>query len=209
MKNQWKELQRKTQKHSSGGRRRGIYIPYSYEHKSATDLTWCGDFYFWLNGIRYTVTFVHPRMKYKDECGSMAWNQLQPTYPKSKTIWHTYATKKLGKSRKKATLFTAEETNKEALDAWYKQLWELEAEIVKDVGNGVRVQPSVSVVSWNWAKNIDICVPYEILTHEQAVFFTNMVKEMYKSGELYNWVDKMKAVCYSADNWNKENSTSL
>lgn len=202
MKNKFKERQKITQRLAGKGRSKGVYLPHCYDNKKETDLTWWDDMYFWLNGIRYTITFVHPRMRYKDTCDEIVWDKLYPSRPDSETKWNVYKTKKLGKSRKKAVLFTMEDTNEEAISAWHKQLWEEEAKYVKE--SDVVVKPSVRVVSWNHAKNIDICIPYEILCKQQALFVVEMIKEHYRAGTLYEWVDKMKAVKYDKDSWNKE-----
>jgi len=202
MKNKFKEKQKITQRLAGKGRSKGFYLPHCYEHKQQSDLTYWDDLIFWLNGIRYVVTFVHPRMKYQDACNDVSWKKLRPSRPESETKWNVYKTKKLGKSRKKAVLFTMEDTNEEALNAWHKQLWEEEAKYVKE--SDIVVKPHVRVVSWNHAKNIDICIPYEILSEEQAMFVIEMIKEHYKSGTLYEWVAKMKAIKYNKDCWNKE-----
>jgi hypothetical protein len=143
-------------------------------------------------------------MKYKDECEQIVWDRLYPSYPKNTVEWKPYSTKKLGKSRKKVVGFTMEDSNKEEMDKWHKELWEQQEAFLKDKENGVVARPSVRVEWWNYSKGIEVCVPYSVTNYEEAEFFVLLVRNMYVSGRLYEWVDKMQAITYDVNNWNEE-----
>lgn len=202
MRNKYKEHQRKTQRLNGKGQRKGWYCPYDLSGKTETSLTWWCDMSFYLNGIRYSITFVHPRLKYQDTCELIVWDKLYPSYPKNEVTSKVCKYKKLGKSRKKSFLYTFEDSNKEALDTWHAILWKEEAEYLKV--SDIVITPSVSVKWWDYSKNIDICIPYEVNSEEGAKFLTEMIKEHYKAGTLYQWVNGMCALEYSRNDWNRE-----
>lgn len=204
MKNKMMEAKKQRMLSAAKGQRKGIFILHCYEEKTPDSLTWWDDFSFHLNGIRHTVCFIHPRMKYKDECEKIVWDKLYPSYPKNDVAWKPYSTKKLGNSRKKITGFTMEDSNKEAMNAWHKNLWEQQEGFLVNKDNGVVARPSVRVEWWNYSKGIEICVPYSITSYEEAEFFVLLVRSMYASGRLYEWVDKMQAITYDVNNWNTE-----
>lgn len=207
MKNPVKEKQRMSQKHHGHGRRKGFQTYYDYSYRSENHtLTWYDDLYFWLNGIRYFVAFVHSRMAYKDECSEIVWDKLYPSRPDNQKKFIPYKTKKLGKSRKKTILYQWEDNNKEELDIWHQKLW-IEEDVFPRISD-VCITPSVSVEWLQRSKMIKLCVPYEILSEESALFFADMVKNHYKSGTLYEWVAKMKTLKYTKDDWNKEQNSA-
>lgn len=204
MKNKTMEAKKQRMLLAAKGQRKGFYIPHCYNEKTPDSLTWWDDFSFYLNGIRYAVCFIHPRMKYKDECEQIVWDKLYPSYPNNTVEWKPYSTKKLGKSRKKVVGFTMEDSNKDEMEKWHKELWEQQEAFLKDEKNGVVVRPSVCVEWWNHCKGIEICVPYSITSEENAKFFVEMVKGIYKRGLLHEWVDKMQAITYDVSNWKDE-----
>ncbi len=217
MKNKQQEFKRKLHK-LEGGRqhpyRKGdYYLPHCYEH-STSSLTYWSDFYFWLNGTRYSVTFTHPRCDYEDKVKEIVDN-LVP-FPKECSLFGSAVPsyKKVGNSRKKVAYYTSiNQADRDALYTEYIIQHKLTyVSVANNEENNITVQPSVSVKWWNRSKNIDICVPYEVRTEEEALFLVGMIKGLYKEGKLFEWVAKMKNVVYNATSYieeqEKENADS-
>lgn len=203
MKNNKMELLNILHRKYGEGRATGVHCPYDLSENNTYNLTYWLDIYFWLNGIRYFVAFVHPRQKYIDTCEQIVWDSLYPSCPKNKETFVQYEYKKVGKSRKKVKYYTMEDSNRDAYTEWLKMLWEEEKLLC--ASSNVCIRPSVRVKWLQRSKMIEICAPYELLSEEQALFFVGMVREHYKAGTLYEWVGRMKAVVYTKDNWLKEN----
>ena len=205
MKNKYMEQLRLSHKLHGKGRGKGFKLIYDYSFRSSEKgLTYWDDLYFWLNGIRYFVAFVHPRQKYASTCEQIVWDSLYPSCPENKETFVPYEYKRVGKSRKKVKYYTMEDSNEDAFSEWCKMLWEEEKLFC--ASSDVCIRPSVRVKWLQRGKMIEICAPYELLSEEQALFFVGMVMEHYKTGTLYEWVDKMKAVVYTKENWIKENN---
>ena len=204
MKNKYMEQLRLSQKLHGKGRSKGFKLIYDYSYRNDNNsLTWWDDLYFWLNGIRYFVAFVHPRMKYKDTCEQIVYDTLSPSCPEHKDIFTPYEYKQVGKSRKKVEYYTMEDSGGDAYTEWLKMLWEEEKLLC--ASSDVCIRPFVRVEWLQRGKMIEVCAPYELLSEEQALFFVGMVREHYKAGTLYEWIGRMKAVVYTKDNWPKEN----
>ena len=201
MKNPMMEARKQRIRLDAEGQRKGIYVYHCYNEKSPDALTWWDDFSFYLGGIRYTVCFIHPRMKYKDECERQAWDRLYPSYPKNTVTWQPHSVKKLGKSRKKTVTFTMEDSNQADMHAWHQMLWEQEAAFLVDKENKVVASSSVRVEWWKHGKGIDICVPCSITNHAEAEAFVRTVREHYKQGTLYSWVASFNHYQYDANDW--------
>lgn len=204
MKNKYMEQLRLSQKLNGKGRSKGFKLIYDYSFRSSEKgLTYWDDLYYYLNGIRYFVAFVHPRQKYKDTCEEIVWDSLYSSCPKNKETFVPYEYKKVGNSRKKVKYYTMEDSNEDAFSEWCKMLWEEEKLFC--ASSDVCIRPSVRVKWLQRGKMIEICAPYELLSEKQALFFVGMVRGHYKAGTLYQWIDRMKAVVYTKDNWLKEN----
>lgn len=204
MKNKMMEAKKQRMLSAAKGQRKGVSILHYYGNKTPDSLTWWDDFAFYLNGVRYVVCFTHPRMKYKDECEQIVWDKLYPSYPKNDVTWKPYSTKKLGNSRKKVVGFTMEDSNKEEIETWHKKFWEQEKAFLGNKNNGVVARPSVRVEWWNYCKGVEICVPESITCQEEAERFVGMIRDMYKIGFLYEWIDMLNSVTYDISNWNDE-----
>ena len=159
MKNKYMEQLRLSHKLHGKGRGKGFKLIYDYSFRSENKgLTYWDDLYYYLNGIRYFVAFVHPRQKYASTCEQIVWDSLYPSCPENKETFVPYEYKRVGKSRKKVKYYTMEDSNEAAFSEWCKMLWEEEKLFC--ASSDVCIRPSVRVKWLQRGKMIEICATY-------------------------------------------------
>ena len=198
LKQGWKKHQRDYFNHEGW-----LYIPHVYEEPYKT-LSWWDDFSFKSHNHVVSVCWIHPRMKYQDECEEQACiltrqqgYEYQNEFKKGSFISYKY--KKVGKSHKKAVFFTHKQSdiNREYFD----KLWGNEKLILNngDVSVGTHIHTSRT----RYGVCIEICFPVELKTKDDIITFAKNIKHLYENNNLYPVVNSTNVV-YNKSNWNQE-----
>ena len=198
LKQGWKKHQRDYFNHEGW-----LYIPHVYEEPYKT-LSWWDDFSFKSHNHVVSVCWIHPRMKYQDECKEQACiltrqqgYEYQNEFKKGSFIPYKY--KKVGKSRKKAVFFIHKQSdiNREYFD----KLWGNEKLILNngDVSVGTHIHTSRT----RYGVHIEICFPVELKTKDDIITFAKNIKHLYENNNLYPVVNSTNVV-YNKSNWNQE-----
>lgn len=198
LKQGWKKQQRDYFNHEGW-----LYIPHVYKEPYKT-LSWWDDFSFKSHNHVVSVCWIHPRMKYQDECEEQACiltrqqgYEYQNEFKKGSFIPYKY--KKVGKSRKKVVFFTHKQSdiNREYFD----KLWGNEKLILNngDVSVGTHIHTSRT----RYGVYIEICFPVELKTKDDIITFAKNIKHLYENNNLYPVVNSTNVV-YNKSNWNQE-----
>lgn len=156
-----------------------------------------------LGGVRCSLCHVTPRMKFREEVGELARERaVYPSYDfdfnKSKPIYQ-----KVGKSRKKATLyeviFNRPSDFEEQYDA-FKLRFADEVQKILDA-NEVKVKCHCRVIWTTYGKLIEVCMPYEIKTDRDVEVIAEMFRVIGIGMTAY--VNRLPFV-YDAEKWAEE-----
>lgn len=155
----------------------GVHARHIYE--PGVTLSWWSDFAFVLNGRLITLWWEHPRMKYSDEISERAWQESGPAPPEDG--WLENATpimRAVGKSRKKCVGHRSPARS----DAW-RQYFDhhnaIEDRLRAD-GIDFEARPSLQVQTLSWCVGVDICVPIDIRSPEDARALVSLARRLLK-----------------------------
>ena len=198
LKQGWKKHQRDYFNHEGW-----LYIPHVYD-EHYKNLSWWDDFSFKSRGHVVSVCWIHPRMKYQNECENQADILTQQQGYKyqnefKKDLFTPCEYKKVGKSRKKAVYFRLNSNG--VNDAYYDNL-KINRENVNKNGD-VSVGTHVHTSRTRYGVYIDICFPVELKTKDDIISFAKNIKHLYENNRLYPVVNSTNVV-YNKSNWNQE-----
>jgi len=192
--NKWKNTHRLTE--------RGNYLPHSYTGERV--LSWWDEVLFPLGSQLVIVNWTHPRMKYRDEVESAAYDEMLRRKPlpdynlfeKSTPIY-----KKVGKGSRKRIIywkFPAPNDNTE----WNKEWRELKNQMLEK--SDIVIRPSMTVKQTNRGRVVDICLPIEVVDQKSIEDVASYVKGVlcgvvsfqscYRDGYSYGCADWVKDV---------------
>jgi hypothetical protein len=156
----------------------GLYIPHAYP--KLQQLSWWDDVGFILNRRRVMVWWVHPRMKYTEAIGEMAWKEAgtppvdgRDLFEPSEKIW-----KKVGRSRKKVVGYSGSPLP-DAQREFYAKLEAIEIRMESE-GIDLEIRPSISVKTISWCTGIDLCIPIEVRSKEEISALAMLAKRLLK-----------------------------
>ena len=177
LKQGWKKHQRDYFNHEGW-----LYIPHVYEEPYKT-LSWWDDFSFKSHNHIVSVCWIHPRMKYQDECEEQA----------------CILTRQHGYEHKKAVFFTYKQSDINC--EYFDKLCDNEKLILNngDVSVGTHVHTSRT----RYGVYIEICFPVELKTKDDIITFAKNIKHLYETNRLYAVVNSTNVV-YNKSNWNQE-----
>lgn len=142
-------------------------------------LSWWNDMGFVLNGRRVMVWWTHPRTQYAEAIQDAARTEAG-TPPVStsyldgtESIW-----KPVGRSRKKVAVYRCQAAPQEQ-QIFYNELNRIRQRLETD-GIDLDIRPSITVKSYETCFGIDLCIPFEILTHADAIALISLVKSLLK-----------------------------
>ena len=144
-------------------------------------LSWWHDLGFVFNKRGMMIWWTHPRLRYADAISDAAWNEAG-TPPKSASPLFASEPqwKRVGRSRKKIISYLARETPAE-LRRYYDHLQNIETRL-RATGIVHQVSPALRVTQLKWGTGIDLCVPMELRTKEDAEAIVALSKKLLKRG---------------------------
>ena len=182
MKNTYQENMRRLAQqyhrhHSFSFGRGGVSTRHEYEPQ--LQLTWWHDVEFVLKNRRVMVLWIHPRMKYSDAINELAWSEVGEP-PRSaldfdfgETIW-----KPAGHSRKRIVAYQSPPIDS-ATAAYYENFNGIKARH-RTEGIEYVVPPSITATQTNWCTGVDLCIPVEIRSHDDAVALVELTRKLLK-----------------------------
>lgn len=181
----------------------GLYIPHTYEEKTADSLTTWDDVGFILNGRRIIVWFEHPRYVY----GEALWNKVWELVGDGPTDnWLTEGGtknyKRIGRSRKKlvSTTLRAPSPAKRA----HYDLLKATFERLSSEGIAYSVPVSWKPKRLWWAMGVNIVAPIEIRNEQDLAELASLAKKLLKGQtSLQNAFPNYR---YTRDEWLRERS---
>ncbi len=185
----------------------GLRVFHMYGGEYKKEITWWDDVGFVRNNYKVMVWWVHPRMDYRDKVETLA--QEAVPYPDTGTWllkdWFSKKNanyKKVGKSRKKITSYTASERENGAnVSKWMDDLQAVEENLL--IEGDVVSTPSFKVETLDWCRGVSICAPMEMHSEDDLKALVDLVKK------LLNGETTMKAEFgeykYTRENWVAEN----
>lgn len=182
---------------------RGNHIIHDYSIPSK--LSWWDDVLFRVGSQIVVVWWTHPRMKYRDVCEDLAFNECSDYYVdweiKTKKIQ-----KPVGKTKsRKQTVAHEWLPPPEDHKTFYDKLRETEERILTT--SDVVVKPHFKVKQLNWARAVDVCYPVEIIDQQSLEDMADDVKKVLTGQKtLDNLFDS--SYTYTHNNWNTEHKPS-
>lgn len=174
----------------------GIHARHVYEPGIA--LSWWADFGFVLNGRLITLWWIHPRMKYSDEIGERAWAEAGSD--PADGDWLSQAKplmRSVGKSRKKCVGYQSPQMS-EARRKYFDHHTAIDDRL-REEGIDFLARPSLQVQTLNWCVGIDICVPIEIRSAQDAHVLVSLARRLLKRETTLEI--EFPASCYGRENW--------
>ncbi|MBS4095521.1 MAG: hypothetical protein KGZ83_01615 [Sulfuricella sp.] len=178
----------------------GLFIPHAYP--KPRKLSWWDDVGFILNGRRVMVWWIHPRMKYADAIGDLAWKEAgEPPlhgadlFEPSEKQW-----KKVGRSRKRVVAYRSHRMPDSQQD-YYKKLHTIEKRLESE-GIDLVVRPSMSAKTVSWCTGISLCVPADIRNKEEIGALVALAKQLIKGEKTL--ADEFPGYQYGRRDWLSE-----
>lgn len=205
MKNRYQEklkLSAKSFHKSNRGERfsSGLIIWHQYEEANLTELSWWDDVSYILNDYLVNISWIHPRMAFKDQTEDDAnkriahldtgvndlFSQSEPNYVK------------VGKSRKKIISHTIKgpllsSEWAAAFDAAY-------AEIIKTTD--LQITPFIKSEWTSSGRIVEICAPIEVRNEQCLMAIANLVRKLLKRETTLE--KEFPDYIYTKDNWGTE-----
>ena len=154
-----------------------IYHDYSEPRERA----YWDDFGFIRNGTYHLVLFTHPRYRYEDYCDELAYEYAKQFDTQKSNMWENATPNymKVGKSRKKAVSWTM--TNYEYQDhvdtnRFYAEWKDKTQELLRTTDYVQK--PFMKTVQKAWAKEISICIPWEVVNEHSGIQLCQLVKDV-------------------------------
>ncbi|MCX7187204.1 MAG: hypothetical protein NTW57_08135 [Methylophilales bacterium] len=206
MKNSHQEKLKKSAKSSHRnyrGRRfsDGLIVRHQYDESDVAKLSWWDDVGFILNDYLVNISWIHPRMAFKDQAENEAhkrvthldtgindlFSQSEPNYVK------------IGKSRKKIISHTIK--GPLLSSDWLAAFDAAYAEIMKTTDSQITL--SIKSEWTSGSRFVEICAPIEVRNEQDLMVIANLTRKLLKhettlSKEFPDYV-------YTKDNWDLEN----
>lgn len=172
---------------------------YSGGEDSQSKLPYWYDFMYRYGSRQYTVVFTHPRLRYTDLNETKAYDLIADKKPKADFNFKnsTPVYKKLGKrkNRKRIIAYKLKDFTFTAQERQWYDLWEKETQRLNKEGDTV-VEPCVKVEFGV----IDVCVPFEIHSDEDAAELFKFLNEWMSERSTGNFLNLENQITY---NWFK------
>lgn len=178
----------------------GLIIWHQYEEANLTELSWWDDVSYILNDYLVNISWIHPRMAFKDQTEDDAhkriahldtgvnnlFSQSEPNYVK------------VGKSRKKIISHTIKgpllsSEWAAAFDAAY-------AEIIKTTD--LQITPFIKSEWTSSGRIVEICAPIEVRNEQCLMAIANLVRKLLKRETTLE--KEFPDYIYTKDNWGME-----
>lgn len=156
---------------------RGNFIPYS--HDEPKRFGWWDDVFFRFGSQVIAVWWTHPRLKYEEACGDIAYDQVDELYPPRIIKPITPIFKRVGKNRKKAVAICFDETPKEQYERF--EAWKRIKENLLATSD-IAIRPYIEIGQLSWCRGVSICLPIEVVDQQSLEDLADIVRAIM-SGE--------------------------
>lgn len=181
MKNRFFELQkhraRQYHRQSSSHFVDGIISWHLYDQMESDRLSFWDDAVFIVNDYRVALFWTHPRYHYnillEDEAKKRV-EHLRPDIDPFENLTPNY--QRIGQSRKKIVSWTSQP------NALLTQYYELLAVAKRQVESEVsfEVRPSLKIAWYNWAKGMELCLPFEVRSVGDLKALTKIARRLVR-----------------------------
>jgi hypothetical protein len=183
----------------------GIKVYHLYGGEYKKDKGWWDDTAFIEGSQQVSVAWVHPRMRYSDECDEIAWKETDHLYPRKKDqpLFEIETTnyKYLGKNkkRKRAVSHTMKPASEEFTK--YYEILDAKKKEVQKTGDVVTTC-SMSVEQLKHCRWVEICYPIEVVDEASLKEMADFVRACIRDRSLFDrtWGEYK----YTKEDWNRE-----
>lgn len=166
-------------------------------------LSWAVELGFILNGRRVMLYWSHPRSVYAEALDDQARKDMGPG---PSTDWNRESTPRYvpaGASRKRIVSYTSKGPSEAELQHW-RAVNDHRAELEK-IGIDYAVQPSIKVHRWDWAIGVDLVVPMEVETIEDAEALAKLARRLLKRETTVT--AEFPGYVYTREDWLRDQAT--
>lgn len=178
----------------------GLIIRHQYEEANLTELSWWDDVSCILNDYLVTISWIHPRMAFKDQAENEAhkrvthldtgindlFSQSEPNYVK------------IGKSRKKIISHTIK--GPLLSSDWLAAFDAAYAEIIKTTD--LQITPFIKSEWTSSGHFVELCAPIEVRNEQDLIILANLVRKLLKREITLE--KEFPDYIYTKDNWGTE-----
>jgi len=176
----------------------GIISRHLYDYMGSGRLTFWDDAVFTINDYRVALWWTHPRLHYSElieEEARKRVEHLRPEFDLLKNAVPNY--QRIGRSRKKIISWTTRRDEK--MTQYYKFLAAAVRQVEVEISFEVR--PSLSITWCNWAKGMELCLPFEVRSVDDLKALTEIARRLVRrkttleaecGGYIYTQADWMK-----------------
>lgn len=185
---------------------RGLFIPHEYPRPR--ELSWSDDVGFILNRHRVMVWWIHPRLKYANAIGDVAWAEAGEPPRSLDDVFDSALCppihKRRGKSRKKVVAYRSPPMSA-TTRAFYDRLNAIEARLTTD-GIDLIVRPSMSITALDWCLGVLLCIPIEVSTEADVRELAATARRILTRGRSLAAAGIPSDYLYSREQWQAEAS---
>ncbi|MDZ4141104.1 MAG: hypothetical protein U1C48_03750 [Methylotenera sp.] len=181
----------------------GLIIRHQYEEANLAKLSWWDDVGFILNDYLVNISWIHPRMAFKDQAEDEAhkrvahldtgvndlFSQSEPNYVKT------------GKSRKKIISHTIKEPLLSS--GWAAAFDAAYAEIIKTTD--LQTTPFIKSEWTASGRFVEICAPIEVRNEQDLIVIANLTRKLLKRETTLEI--EFPKYTYTKSDWNMENQS--
>jgi hypothetical protein len=203
LKKKSKKFSKTSKNDSNWNHQLGIKIYHVYDGTKTKG--WWDDVAFMKGSQQITVWWIHPRMKYSDECDAIAYEKVSAEKQNvtdnlldRSTPNYVYLGK--NKKRKKIVSYTLKSLSEDRKQ--FSKRWKDETEKVLTTGD-VSVECHMKVAQYEYCRGVSICYPIEVIDHKSLKELTDFVNMCLDDPSLFSKTHSDYK--YTKDDWNLEN----
>lgn len=148
-------------------------------HEPELALSWWGEYGFIQNGRRVTIWCAHPRFKYADAIRVRACEMAGDEPDDSGSIFNgNVIWKKVGRSRKKKSGRESKPIS-EDYEIYLERLTAIATRLGEEAID-LEIAPSMRIQQYGWCTGIDLCVPIEVRSANEALTLVALARQLLK-----------------------------
>ena len=181
---------------------KGNFVPHFYPSTATRALGWWDDVGFMMGSQVVMVAWVHPRLKYDNQCENLAYDQIAHLRPTTRCLDHsTKVYKTAGKSKKRKSVYGFRLKDVTGDSAQWFNTWRDTIQKIR-ADNTVTVTPHFTVTQQDWCRFVSICVPLEVIDQQSLEDMADMVRSILR-GETSVY-ELFPDYSYTSQDWLKE-----
>jgi hypothetical protein len=177
----------------------GMIVHHRYDEMAPDTLTFWDDSVFIVNDYRVALGWTHPRLQYKELIEEEARKRIENQYPDVDLFANSVPKyKRVGRSRKKIVSSTCAIDDR--MKVYYDLLKATEAAVEKEVP--FIVEPSMKVKWYDWAKGMELCMPFEVRSVADLKTLTEIARKLVMRKTTIK--DLCGASVYTQADWSRD-----